>query len=125
MPTTVPGKQTVANASLTPAARPEIVAHDGGAQPVEIGYHDTALDPSRNLVDEARKTGVAPQPENRDLRAQPGHLVEPPHGVGDGPRMRWVVEENRRALAVEILEMCGRLAVSDDEYDGLRVGVGS
>ena len=74
------------------ASRPQVVAHHGCSQAVEIGHHDASLDASGDLVDKPRQTRVAAQPEDRYLRTKPGHVVETAHGMGDGPRMRRVVK---------------------------------
>ena len=57
-------------AESTAAPRPKIVADDGSAQPVEIGHHDAALDPPRDLVDEPGQAGVVAEPEDRHLRTE-------------------------------------------------------
>ncbi len=78
------------------ASRPQVVAHHGCSQAVEIGHHDASLDPSGDLVDKPCQTRVAAQPEDRYLRTKPGHIVETAHGMGDGPRMRRVIKEHSR-----------------------------
>ncbi len=108
---------------LATASGPQVVAHHGRSEAVEIGHHDAALDASGDLVDEPRQAGVTAQPEDRHLRAEPCHVVESTHGVGDGPRMRWVIEEHRRAIPVEVLQVSGRLTIGHHQHDGLRVGV--
>ena len=93
-----------------------------GTQPVQFRHHDPAFDAPGHLVDEPRQAGIAAQPEDRDLRAQPGHLVEAAHREGDGARVRRVVEERLGPVAV-LLEMGRRLTVGDDEDHWLRVGM--
>ena len=109
--------------ALTTAPGPQVVADHGRAQSVDVGHHHPTLDTPRDLVDESGQAGVTAQPEDGDLRAQPGHVVEPAHGVGDGARVRWVVEKHRRTVAVEVLEVSGRLAVGHHQNHGLCVGM--
>ena len=95
----------------------------GRAEPVEIGHHHPALHPSGHLVDEPGQAGIVTEPEDRHLRTEPGDVVEAAHGVGDGPRMRRVIEENRCPVTVVVLQMSRRLAVGHHQHHGLRVGV--
>ena len=97
--------------ALAAPPRPQIVAYHGRTQPVEVRHHDTAFHASRNLVDESSQPGVTAQPENRYLRTQPRHIVEPAHSMCNGAWMRRVVEEDSRAFAIDVLEVSSRLAI--------------
>src|ERR1700746_1674982 len=103
---------------LPTASGSQVVAHHGRSQAVEVGHHDASLDGPRDLCTEARQAWMAAKPEDRHLSTEPGHIVEPTHGVGDGPRMRRVVKKHRRALAVKILQVSGRLTIGDHQHDG-------
>ena len=69
-------RHTRRDIGLATAARTQVVADHRRAQTVEVGHHDAALDPSRHLVDEPGQARVAAEPEDRHLRAEPGHVVE-------------------------------------------------
>ena len=64
-----------------------------------------------HLVDEPRQARIAAQPEDGDLRAQSGNVVEAANRVGDGPWMRGVVEEHLGAVTVEVFEVGRRLTI--------------
>src|SRR5215213_1746650 len=90
---------------LPSTARSQIVADHRGTQPVQVGDHDPSLDTARDLIDEPRQARIGAEPEDRHLSPQLCDVVEPLDRVGDGARVRRVVEEHRRAFTVDVFEM--------------------
>ena len=101
------------------AARAEVGADDRGAQVVELGRDDPAVDAPGHRVDEAGETRVVAEAEERRLGAEAAGVVELADGVRDGERVGRVVEVDLAAR----LEVGRRLAVGDDQQHRLGVGV--